>query len=487
MKVGIIAIQHESNTFLSQPTELEDFERDVLLTGDAIRMKFAASHHELGGFFQGLSDHNIDAVPLFAARAVPSGRITAATCDDLVSMMLESLHRGGTFDGLLVAPHGAGVSEKHPDFDGYWLTRLREAVGSSLPMVCTLDLHANVSQAMVDACNATIAYRTNPHLDQRECGKLAADLLCAHLRAEVCLTQALVMPRIAINIERQLTSDEPCASLYRLADEQLQQPRILSNSIVLGFPYADVEEMGSSIIVVADGDRDLAQRSANELAAHLNARREEFVGQMISIASAIELAIESPKPVCLLDTGDNVGGGSPADATLLASAVLQRKLQPSFVMIHDPQSVERCVQQDIGSRIELEIGGKTDDLHGKPLRLTGTIRSMHSGDYRETKVRHGGWSEGSMGKCAVVDTQEGMTLLITSLRTPPFSLEPLRAAGLDPAAFDYLIAKGVHAPVAAYGEVCKTFIRVNTPGVTNADMTQLPFHHRRRPLFPFER
>lgn len=487
MRVGIIAIQHESNTFLARPTTLEDFRQDVLLEGEAIRSKFAAAHHEIGGFFEGLTANKIDAIPLLVARAVPSGRIDSQTCKTLVRRALELLKNAGPIDGLLLAPHGAGVSEDHPDFDGHWLGLVRAAVGNNLPIACTLDLHANVSQRMIDACNATVAYRTNPHLDQRARGVEAANLLARHLRGEVKLTQALAMPRVAMNIERQLTADEPCASFYRLADNQLKTPGVLSNSIVLGFPYADVEEMGTSTIVVTDGNVTLARKHADELAQYLVQHRETFIGEIISVEQAIAKAISVPGPVCLLDTGDNVGGGSPADSTVLPRALHDRKIIGSFAMIFDPESVSQCVEAGVNAWIPLSIGGKTDSLHGSPLEITVRIKSFHDGYYKESQVRHGGWTEGNMGQCAVVETEHGLTLLLTSLRTPPFSLQQVRSAGLDPSTFRFFVAKGVHAPVAAYREVCRSFIRVNTPGVTNIDMTQLPFHHRRRPLFPFEK
>lgn len=487
MRVGIIAIQHESNTFLHGRTTLADFQKDVLLSGEAILHKFSAASHEIGGFFEGLEKHGIEAIPLFAARATPSGIITAETSDTLVAMALSALRVAPPLDGLLVAPHGAGVTEGQPDFDGFWLTEVRRAVGSAMPVVCTLDLHANVSQRMINACHATIAYRTNPHLDQRARGIEAADLLARHLRKEIHLVQALSMPPLAINIERQLTDEEPCASLYRLADEMLTTAGILSNSIVLGFPYADVAEMGTSVIVVANGDRKLAHKSADAIARQMLDLRDEFLPHLIPIDDAIDFAVNSPKPVCFLDTGDNVGGGSSGDGTVLAKTLLQRHLGGAFVMIFDPQSVEACNRAGIGAKITLEIGGKTDDLHGPPLVAQVRVKSFCDGRYTESQVRHGGWTGGEMGRCAVVETSSGLTILLTSHRTPPFSLEQVRAAGLDPGSFDYLIAKGVHAPVAAYREVCKTFIRVNTPGITNIDMTQLPYHHRRKPLFPFER
>ncbi|MBI3837732.1 MAG: M81 family metallopeptidase, partial [Planctomycetia bacterium] len=244
MRVGIIGLQHESNTFLGAPTTWEHFEQGALLRGQAIRREYGAAHHEVGGFFQGLEAEGIEAVPIFFAWALPGGRVTAPTLNKLLSAILLELKAAGSLDGLLVAPHGAAVAEGCADMDGFWLRELRSRVGPQTPIVGTLDLHANLSQAMVRATDALIAYRTNPHLDQRERGMEAARLMARILRGEVQPTQAAAFPALAINIERQATATSPCRECYAALDDMLDDRRVLSNSLLLGFPYADVREMG---------------------------------------------------------------------------------------------------------------------------------------------------------------------------------------------------------------------------------------------------
>ena len=321
MRVGIIALQHESNTFLPLKTELQAFKAETYVTGPAIREHFLAAHHEVGGMFAGLEAAGITAVPIFVARATPSGIITLDAAAGLVDHMLRELDSAGPIDGLLVAPHGAGVAENEPDFDGYWLSLLRRKIGPYVQMICTLDLHANVSGRMIEACDATIAYRSNPHLDQRDRGIEAASLMARTLRGEVSPTQAACFPPIAINIERQLTDIAPCRELMATIDELRMLPGVLSASALLGFPYADVVEMGSSFIVVTDNDRALAQLLADQIGEYVLTRKDAFKAELISIDDALVEAMRRPGPVCLLDIGDNVGGGSPADGTALASAI----------------------------------------------------------------------------------------------------------------------------------------------------------------------
>ncbi|SVC93581.1 uncharacterized protein METZ01_LOCUS346435, partial [marine metagenome] len=290
-----------------------------------------------------------------------------------------------------------------------------------------------------------------------------------------------------INIERQGTTLWPCLPLYALANRQLERQGVLSNSIVLGFPYADVEEMGSTAIAVTDGDAELAQELADEMAAYMVEHRAEFVGEYITVEEAVERAVGSGEgPICLLDMGDNVGGGSSADSTLIAHEIHRRGDTTAFVCLYDRVSQERARQAGVGAKLELSMGGTTDDRHGEPLETAVTVKSLHDGKYEESEVRHGGYSHFDMGPTAVVTTATGLTISLTTLRAVPVSLGIVTSVGVEPADFQILVAKGVHAPVAAFEPVCAALIRVNTGGVTAADMRTFEYEHRRRPMYPFE-
>lgn len=486
MRVGIIAFLQESNTFVSQPTLLKHFEQDLLAEGDTIRELLESAHHEVGGFFAGLKEEQLEAVPLFAARAVPHGTMTEETLLALTDRLLDRLRDAGPLDGLLLAAHGATVSSGPKDVDGFWLSKVRDLVGPKLPIVATLDPHANLSPQMVAATDALVAYQTNPHIDQRQRGMEAARILAGAVRGEYRPTQAAAFPPMAINIEKQLTEEDPCRSIFQKAKDLAERPDVLSASVILGFPYADVEEMGSSVVVVTRDNLGMARVLANELGKALWDRREEFVGEFIDPKAAIQQALTREPPVCLLDMGDNVGGGSPADGTILAHHLIEQQIPDSFVCLYDPVAVQTSEQAGVGQTIRVTMGGKTDALHGPPISCEVEILSFHDGKFTESQPRHGGATHFHQGRTAIVKTPSGLTVMLTSRRQPPFSLAQLTTCGLKPETFRVIIAKGVHAPVAAYRDVCNSFIRVNTPGVTAADMRQLPFKHRRKPLFPFD-
>jgi microcystin degradation protein MlrC len=486
MRVGILALLQESNTFISATTGMDEFVADVLARGDEVRERFQFAPHEIGGFFAGLAEEQVQAVPLFAARALPYGVIRAGVIEDLLASMFDELQKAQPLDGLLVAPHGATVAENHLDADGYWLSRIRSAVGPHVPIVGTMDPHANLSKRMVAACSALVAYRTNPHVDQRERGVEAARLLVKALRNGVRPVMAAAFPPLALGIERQATDEMPCHRLCQYADAMREIPGVLSVSIVFGFPYADVPEMGASAVVVTDGDESQAAELAQRVAARIWEARHEFGGNLLRVEPALDNAVNAEPPVCLLDMGDNVGGGAPADGTWLAHALLERRIADSLIVICDPQAVRAAAMAQIGERVRAAVGGYCGPLSGTPVNREFVVVSLSEGRSIESRPTHGGFTAFDHGRTVVMRTAEGLTIVATERRMAPFSLSQLRACGIEPAHYRVLVAKGVHAPIAAYREVCRSFIRVDTPGVTAADMTRLQFRRRRRPMFPFE-
>ena len=488
-RVGILALLQESNTFLGGRTTLDHFRADLLATGEAVRTTLAGAHHEVGGFFAGLDGAGLEAVPIFAARALPYGTMTADCLEALMDLLGTALAAAGPLDGLLVAPHGATVSETVADVDGHWLATVRRRAGP-IPIIGTIDPHANLSAAMVAATDALVAYRTNPHVDQRDRGLEAARLMARTLAGEIRPTQAAAFPALAINIECQDPASAPCLPHYEAAARLRAAGAVLSTSIVLGFPYADVPEMGSAVIVVTNDDPAAARRHADALGAGLWEARDTFRPRLTGIEAALDRAATLTGPVCLLDMGDNVGGGSPADGMALPRAILRRGGAGGFACVCDPEAAATATRAGPGARLRLAVGGHAPewatDAESQPIDAEWRVVAVSDGRFSEPQPRHGGATSFDQGPTAVLEHDHGLMIMVTTRRMAPFSLEQVRHAGLDPAAFRMLVAKGVHAPVAAYGEVCRDFIRVNTPGVTTADLPRLPYRHRRRPLHPFE-
>jgi microcystin degradation protein MlrC len=290
-----------------------------------------------------------------------------------------------------------------------------------------------------------------------------------------------------INITRQYTSQAPALGLYQDVQEVMTWPGILSASVAMGFYYSDVEEMGASFLAVADKDRALATRAARWMANRAWERREDFLGKMISVSEAVHQAAKSAaQPIVFMDVGDNVGGGSSADSTILFEEILKQGVRNALVVLCDPEAVKQCVAAGVRHSVTLDVGGKTDQLHGKPIRIKGKVRLISDGLFVETQIRHGGWGQNDQGVTVVVETEEQHTVVLTSRRMPPMSLEQILSLGIKPERKKILIAKGVIAPRAAYEPVAAEIVLVDTAGSTSANPASFTFHRRRHPLFPLE-
>jgi microcystin degradation protein MlrC/sugar lactone lactonase YvrE len=483
LRVALMGIVHESNTFVAEKTGLGHFRTGHWHFGDDVTLHYRDAFHEVGGMIEAMEEAGIRLLPVMYAEATPGGTVAAEAFEALCASMFEALAPLLPVDGCLVVPHGAGVSESFPDMDGEWLSRLRALVGPGVPIIGTLDPHANVSDRMVAATDALVAYRTNPHVDQRRVGLEAGRILAATLMGLARPLQRHLRLPFAISIEQQRTDREPCLGLLEALSTSAG-PGILSASLILGFPYADVAEMGSSLIVVSDDDRDAAQDLLQSVAALATSRLAAFDGERKGISDWIGGLPHVPGPVLMLDMGDNVGGGSPGDSTHLLDHLDDAGVSGAFICLHDPAAVAAAAVSSSDGYFPLRFGRDPVTGHVR-VRM---VRKIFSGDgaFTEDKPRHGGQMRFDMGAIAIVGTEQGQTVMLTTLRTAPFSLRQLTAFGLDPARFSCIVAKGVNAPIAAYRDVCPTIWQVDTPGVTQADMTRFDFRHRRKPLFPFE-
>jgi microcystin degradation protein MlrC len=486
LKIAIGGIMHESNTFCTTITDRRRFDEGSLTRGAEILSAWSDAHHEIGGFIEGASRFGFDLLPTTMAWATPAGPVADDILDEVVEEITTGACRAGA-DGLLLALHGAMVTPRHPDADAEVLRRLRAGLGPEVPIICTLDYHANVAPRMSETSNALIGYQTYPHVDQRACGLKAAKLIGQTLRAEIKPVTAISKPALVINLLGQETGREPMRSLMARAREAERGPGILSISLMAGFPYADVPDMGPAVIIVADGNFSLAQEVAEDLNKRVMEVRQDLFVRCAAPEEAVRQAIHTDRrPVVLVDLGDNIGGGSAGDGTVLLDELLRQGANGALVALFDPATVAEAERVGPGGAFDHFVGGKVDCLHGDPVEVRGRVRSLHGGKWVEEEPRHGGRRFNDQGSSAVIDLEGGNTLVLNSLRTPPFSLGQLTSLGIDPARQAILVVKAAVAYRAAYSPIAGTVIEVDTPGLTAIDPRRFSYRHRRRPMFPWE-
>ena len=490
MRIAIAGFSHESNTFAATPTRLDDFR---IYRGQAMIDHYTPTFHEIAGYIAGAEEYDFDLHATLGANATPSGTVTREAYESIVGEILDNLRAAkGQIDGLLLALHGAMVAEDYPQGDGETVRRVRELMGPDFPIVVTHDYHGNIPEQLVRDSNALIIYKTTPHIDQRERGLQAAEILVRTIRKEIKPVSAVRKPKVLFNIAFHNTSLPPMQPIMQAAIDLEKEPGILATSIAAGYQYADVPEMGPTIVVVADGDQELAEKGAQRIADLMWAARDQLTPDLPKPAEAVRLAMNATAtPVALFDAGDNVGGGGAADSTLVLQELLAQKADGWVIAIYDPESVQACSQAGIGATVSLQVGGKADKIHGPTLPITGRVRTLHEGSYEETERRHGGGRYFDAGLTAVVEVNrtapgKGGLLVLNSKRTSPMSIHQLTSVGIVPQQQKILVAKGTVAPRAAYEPVCTEIILVDSGGACDMNRSPSAFKLARKDFYEWQ-
>jgi microcystin degradation protein MlrC len=291
------------------------------------------------------------------------------------------------------------------------------------------------------------------------------------------------------NIVFQHTKSLP---LLPIVDEskrlEAENPKILAVSVSGGYQYSDVYWMGPTVVVATDNDPDQAEREAKRLSDMMWATRDDIVLKEPSPAEAVKLAMQHDgRPVGLIDMGDNIGGGTPGDSTFILEELVKQNAQGWVMVIADPEAYEAAAKAGIGGAFDMPVGGKTDHMHGKPVRIKGHVRSLHNGDYIEPEVRHGGGRYWKMGKTAVIHVagstlDEPNLLLVTTERSSPNSAHQLISNGVYVERQKIIVLKGAIAPRAAYVPIASKLIPVDSPGATAVNPAHFEFKHVREGL-----
>ncbi|APG05847.1 hypothetical protein BJI69_19335 [Luteibacter rhizovicinus DSM 16549] len=472
MRIFAAGISTETNTFAPWPTGMRGFEEGGLYRGDA-----STSDHGTNGLVARLygklsSEDGHEFVEGLFANAEPSGPTVQHVWEDLRDEIVAQATAEGPFDVILLLLHGAMVATGCDDCEADLVIRLRAACGPDTSIGVELDPHCHLSQVLVDVADAVILMKEYPHVDYADRARELYDLCIGKARGRLHPVSALFDCRM---IGFYPTTGKVMGELLSRLREAERRPGILSVSFVHGFPWGDTLETGSKMLVIADGDVDLARRTADELGRDIYAQRQALLPRMPGIVEALDQAVALAGRVVLADTADNPGGGAPGDNVSLLKAMLVRGMQNAALgAVWDPMSALVCAEAGVGARLMLRLGGKCGASSGDPLDVMVTVRSVVES---HTQVGLGGAPE-SMGR-SVWLTCDGIDVVVNSIRGQVFSPDAFTGLGIDLHGKRWIVVKSSHHFHTNFAPLADHILSVATPGAIQMNFAAIDYVKRR--------
>ena len=481
-RVAVGTIFTESNHLVGTFTDLACFERTELRRGPQV---LDSMDGVVGGMLAGLRDRGADIVPLLVATAVPGGILSRACYLSLKTELLQRLRDSMPVDGVLLPLHGGAAVEEIGDLEGDLVEAVRNEVGPGIPIVGTLDLHAHVSEKMVECTDALLAWETYPHRDTYTTGERGVRMLLNILDGRVRPAMAMAkVPVIVGGIMGSTEGSAPFADVMRFAKAMEQRRGVLSTSTFLVQPYLDHPGMGGGGLVITDGDISMAVELATQIAEMYWERRFDLEPQVWTPQEAITHGLElQGGPILLLETADSVGGGAAGDSVATLRALLDNPVSvPALASVVDPEAAVRCHQETEGSEIELTLGHKVDPRWGRPISVTGTIEKLTDGKFVYSGGIWGG-QVADMGP-SVRFRIDSVEVLICTHPTYDWADEQYRSVGMDTRNAKFIVVKNpMNYRVGYEGKFTEALV-LDTPGPTPAVLRHVRFNELKGPYFP---
>lgn len=488
--VLLAGLFHETHGFLEGRTGLEAFR---IYRSEELLAR-AGDGSQIAGFLSVAVREGWKVIPGPCYEAFPSGVVEHLVFEvfwqELKSVLEHAIVSG--LDGIFLSLHGAMTTTAEEDPEGELLRRIRTVAGAeALPLFGVFDLHANFTPTMARLANGLLGYRENPHVDAHDCGMEAAELLARCLLSGVQPTMRMIQAPIVWTPSATGTADRPMLVLERAARAfETKLAGALAINVVPGFAYADVRDAGLSFSAIVEGDPTDAETALRELAALAWSLRDEGLQNAEDLDAVLEKILPVERgPVLLVEPADNVGAGAPGDCTDVLRALVRHKATEAGVIMADPTAVQELQSVPIGGRRGLAIGGRGSRLDLGPVHLDVELVSRSDGNF-ELEDRHshlvGAFGvHVHMGKCAVV-RHEGVTILLTSVKTPPWDLGQWRSQGVEPKALRIIGIKAAVAHRRAYDAIAVASHTIRTRGPCTGDLRALPYRRVRRPIFPLD-
>lgn len=479
-------LYHETHTFLADKTGMAQFEDGGIHIGRAALDKNRGNGSPSAGFIDYAENAGWRIIPTIQMAAQPAGKVTEDVVDLFFEHFLAGLDRHITeIDGIFLVLHGAMVSEGSDDVEGLVIKtirdRLKAARRDNLPVGAVLDLHGNISQVMVENSTVLRAYRENPHTDAYESAVAAAELLDRafsepNIRALHRSTKYVISP-VGVG-----SANDPMRSVLAAARAiEASDPDILTINVMAGYAYSDIPDCGFSLNLVTKGPVAAAEKHLDTLVGVLEANIEAGYPHEDDLATALTKADALPPgtgPILLIEPADNIGGGTPGDATGLLGPLLETGRKNILAALADREAVAKCFAAGEGAKVSLLIGGKTDAHHGAPIPFTGTVQHLSDGVFQlenpKSHLASMGGTTIRMGRCAVIANDQAK-ILLSERKTAPMDLGQYHSQGLRPEDATYVVIKAAVSHRAAYDAIQRASFYVDSPGLCTSDLSRLPF------------
>jgi len=481
---------HETHTFVDTPTRWADFQ---VTCGDAILAK-RGDASPTDGFLDAADALGLDVIPTIDARAQPSGIVEDEVFDTFWGQFVErarpALEDG--VDAIYLVLHGAMVTSSLTDPEGELLERIRALPGgATVPIFAVFDLHANVTARMCRLANGLVAYRENPHSDSRASAVRTTEIMARALAEKTIPKMAWCRVPLMWAPPGTGTSTDPMITLKKFAaDLEASDPAIWACNIVPGFAFADTPDTGLSLSVIYTGESAHAKRQLERGARLAWSIRELGNITYPSVEDVLfNLPTDVEGPVLLVEPADNIGGGAPGDGTGILRALIDHQAPNALVAIADPAAVAAVAEMGPGEVKQISIGGKGSHLDPGPVVIDVIFVSRSDGHFELIdKNSHLASMSGmyfEMGPSAVVRIG-GVTVLLTTRKTPPFDLGQYRSQGIEPSSFTIIGVKAAVAHRRGYDPITKASYFVDTPGPCSSNLSTFPWKKLDRPIYPLD-
>lgn len=484
MRLAIGEFAHETNTFCPGFTDLDAFKSTFWCEGEAIITVNRGVRNDLGGMIAAGERLGIELAPTLATTTQPSATVSKLAYETIRDTLFTILITAGPVDAICLALHGAGSADGIEDMEGTFLAELRELVGTEIPIVVSLDLHGNTTEAMLEHATAAFYCHEYPHIDTYDRGVEIIEIAAKILKGEIKPVKHLI--RLPLAIPPSTTFIGPAKVINERCFEWEKHPSVIDCNFTHGFPHTDVSVICTSVLVTTDNNAALAKTVAEDVAALIIETLEDFRQSLPGAEKAIAQALASTNlPVIVAEVSDNPGGGAPGSGTHLLRALLAAN-QPktAFGFIWDPETAAQAHTAGVGATIEVSLGGFTDILHGAPVVATAYVKSLTDGKFMLVNPMGAG---GEVNLGIMVRLIIGnVDVIVGSKRAQTLDAQLFLLHGIDVTIYRIVAFKSQQHFRGGFQHIAGTIIRTDTPGFTTSDLSQLPFKNITRPIWPLD-